>query len=261
MALGFAGEVAGFYHRYRRGYPPAVFDAVVEAFGLTGDDVAVDLGCGTGQVTVPLSARVRAVVGVDPEPDMIAHGRRAAAERGQANLSWMIGTDADVPALRALLGDASVGVVTIGQALHWMRHDELFRELIALARPGGGVAVLTNGTPLWLQDSDWSRALRESMEQWLGTRLANACGTDEESRRRYGESLVAAGFQVDLHRVDYVDTPDLESIVGGVLSALPVDRLPPLAERPDFTDRLRRALEPHAPFTEHVPVTVLTGRR
>jgi hypothetical protein len=43
-ALGFSGEVADFYQRYRRGYPAEVFDAVVAAFDLTGDDVILDLG-------------------------------------------------------------------------------------------------------------------------------------------------------------------------------------------------------------------------
>ncbi|TQM83825.1 methyltransferase family protein [Saccharothrix saharensis] len=257
MALGFRGDVADYYHRYRRGYPPEALDVVVDVFGLTPDDVAVDLGCGTGQVTVPLATRVRAVVGVDPEPDMLAHGRRAAAERGVANVSWVVGTDADVPALRAALGDGSVGAVTIGQALHWMRHDDLFREASSLVRPGGGVAVLTNGTPLWLQDADWSRALRAFLEEWLGAPAGGACGTDEESRSRYRRSLADAGFRVDVHGVDYTDTLDVESVVGGVLSALPADRLP--ADRPTFADRIRRALEPHAPFTEHVHVTVLTG--
>ncbi|MFD0204643.1 MULTISPECIES: class I SAM-dependent methyltransferase [Saccharothrix] len=259
MALGFRGDVADYYHRYRRGYPPEVFDALVEVFALTPDDVAVDLGCGTGQVTVPLADRVRAVVGVDPEPDMLARGRRAAAERGAVNVSWVVGTDADVPALRAALGDGAVGVVTIGQALHWMRHDDLFREVSSLVRPGGGVAVLTNGTPLWLQDSDWSRALRESLEQWLGTPAGGTCGTDEESQERYRRSLAGAGFQVAVHGVDYTDTLDVESVVGGVLSALPVDRLP--SDRLAFTERIGRALEPHGPFTEHVHVTVLTGQR
>ncbi|MCE6994083.1 methyltransferase domain-containing protein [Saccharothrix sp. S26] len=261
MALGFRGDVADFYHRYRRGYPPESFDVVAEVFGLTPDDVAVDLGCGTGQVTVPLAGRVRAVVGVDPEPDMLARGRRAAADRGVANVSWVVGTDADVPALRAALGDGSVGVVTIAQALHWMRHDELFHALRPLVRPGGGVAVLTNGRPLWSQDNDWSRALRACLERWLGTPARNACGTDEESQSRYRESLGAAGFDVDVRAIDYTDTLDVESVVGGVLSALPVDRLPSPAERPAFAERVRQALEPHAPFTEHVRVTVLTGRR
>ncbi len=27
-------------------------------------------------------------------------------------------------------------------------------------KPGGGIAVIANGTPLWQQPSDWSRAVR-----------------------------------------------------------------------------------------------------
>ncbi len=192
--MGFGGEVAGFYQRYRRGYPAEVIDGLVEAFGLTLDDVVVDLGCGTGQLALPLAERVRTVIGMDPEPDMLAEARRVAADR--SNLSWMVGSDADVSMLGILLGKDSLGAVTIGQALHWMDHDRLFQALRPLLRPGGGVAVVTNGTPLWLQDSDWSRALRRHLELWLDSEVTATCGTDEDSRTRYADSLAAAGFTV-----------------------------------------------------------------
>lgn len=90
-------------------------------------------------------------------------------------MSWVIGADTDIPALRALLSDNSVAAVTIGQALHWMNRQELFPAIIPLVRPGGGVAVVTNGTPLWLQDTGWSRALRAYLEHWLGSELTFAC--------------------------------------------------------------------------------------
>ncbi|MEU0482354.1 class I SAM-dependent methyltransferase [Streptosporangium sp. NPDC006013] len=260
MDLGFRGEVVDFYHRYRRGYPRAVIDALVEAFELTGDDIVIDLGCGTGQLALPIAERVRAVVGVDPEPDMLLRARQAAGERGMTNLSWMLGADTDIPALGALLGDRTVGAVTIGQALHWMNHDELFRALAPLARSGGGVAVVANGTPLWLQDTAWSRALRGCLEQWLGFEVGHACGTDEASRRRYRDSLTGAGFAVSEIGVDYGDELDLDQIVGGVYSALPVDRLPAPDRRPLFAEKIRHALERHRPFTEHVRVAMLIGR-
>jgi hypothetical protein len=60
-----------------------------------------------------------------------------------------------------------------------MRRDVLFREVAGLVRPGGGIAVVTNGTPLWLQETGWSRALREFLEGWLDTALTATCGTDE----------------------------------------------------------------------------------
>jgi trans-aconitate methyltransferase len=148
MDLGFRGEVADFYHQYRRGYPPAVIDRLADIFTLTSDDIVIDLGCGTGQLTLPIAARVRAVAGVDPEPDMLARARRAATEQHLTNVTWLLGADTDTPALAALLGRQRAGAVTIGQALHWMRYRELFPGLAPLLRPGGGVAVVTNGTPL-----------------------------------------------------------------------------------------------------------------
>jgi hypothetical protein len=77
-------------------------------------------------------------------------------------------------------------MVTIGQALHWMRHDQLFRSARPLVRPAGGVAVVINGTPLWLQDSAWSRGLRAFLERWLGTKATFQCGTDQQSQQRPG---------------------------------------------------------------------------
>ncbi len=260
MSLGFGGELADFYQRYRRGYPAAVFDALVDAFALTVDDVVLDLGCGTGQLALPIAARVRAVVGVDPEPDMLVCARRAATEKGVTNVSWVLGADTDLPAAGALLGGRTVGAVTIGPALHWMDYEALFKKVALLTRDGGGVAVVTNGTPLWLQDSGWSRALRGCLEQWLGGKLTQTCGTDSASQRRYRDSLIAAGFDVDETSVDYTDEMNLEQVVGGVYSAFSVDQLPAPDQRPKFAEQVRRAVQPETRFREHIRVTMLTGR-
>lgn len=259
--LGFRGEVADLYHRYRRGYPPQVIAEVVAAFGLTVDDLVVDLGCGTGQLAIPLAQHVRAVVGLDPEGDMLARASAAAAEESVHNICWMLGSDADVQALRTLLGEGSAGAACIGQALHWMDHETLFPALRPLLRAGGGVAVVTNGTPLWLQDTPWSCALRSFLQEWLGTTPVRSCGTDEASQRTYRSSLVGAGFEVIESRVDYSDELSLEQVIGGVYSALPVDRLPSPDSRPEFADRVGAALGEHAPFVEHVSVAMLIGRK
>ena len=259
LDLGFRGEVTDYYERYRRGYPEAVFDQLTDVFALTGDDVVLDLGCATGQLTLPMAPRVRAVIGMDPEPDMVGRGRAVAAERGLGNVSWVVGGDADVPALGALLGERSLGAVTIGQALHWMEPARLFRVLRPLLRPGGGVAVINNGRPIWLQDSGWSRALREFLEQWLGKELTRAFGSDDEGRATYRADLVEAGFTVHERSVEHSDTMDLEQVVGNVYSAVSVAELPPPEERQELAERIGRALAPHAPFTEHIRVTILAG--
>lgn len=255
--LKFSGEVAEFYQRYRRGYPAEVLDTLVAEFGLGAEDTALDLGCGTGQLTLPLAARTRSVVGMDPEPDMLAQARKA----GVPNANWLVGADSDVPALEALLGKGTLGAVTIGQALHWMDHETLFPVLHSLLRPGGGVAVLTNGAPLWLHDSPWSKALREYLSGWLGQPLVRTCGAEQEEQDRYRASLEAAGFTAGETVVEYEDEIDLDFVIGAVYSATPEDRLPKPDERALFEERLSVAISPHAPFVEPVRVRMLTGRK
>ena len=258
--LGFGGEIPGLYHRYRRGDPPPVIDRLVDAFGLTSDDAAIDLGCGTGQLTLPIARRVRAAVGMDPEPDMLARAREAAAEQDVKNVTWVLGADTDIPAVASLLGGKQVGSVTVGQALHWMRYRELFHALIPMFRPGGGIAIVTNGTPMWLQDSSWSRALRGCLEEWSGATLTATCGTDDASQQRYRDAMTGAGFDVTEIIHSYTDELDLDHMVGGIYSALGAQKLPSADQRADFAAGIGRAVAPHAPFIEHVPVRILAGR-
>jgi SAM-dependent methyltransferase len=258
MKRDFAGEAAGYYHQYRHGYPSAVIEALVGAFELTGQDVIVDLGCGSGQLTLPMARHVRAVVGMDVEPDMLEYARQAARDADARNVMWMLGADTDIPVLRRLLGDRSVGALTIAQALHWMNHQDLFHAVAPLVRPGGGIAVVTNGTPLWLQETGWSRSLRDFLEHWLGTTLTNACGTDEQSQSRYREDLAAAGFEVFSTAVDYVASLDLDQLVGGLYSAMG-SRIPAASHRPAFAEQIRAAVAPHERFDERVHVSIVVG--
>ncbi len=260
MNLGFRGEVADLYHRYRRGYPSEVIDLLVRAFSLDDQDVVIDVGCGTGQLTLPIAGRVRTVLGVDPEPDMLQRGRESATEQRVGNAIWILGSDSDVPTLGGALVHHSVGAVTIAQALHWMDYNRLFSSVAALARPGGGVAVVTNGTPLWLQESAWSQALRVYLEDWFDTKTTATCGTDAESQQRYRDGLEAAGFDLSEASFDYADELGIDDVVGGVYSALGEDRLPAHEERAGFSDAIWRALKPHEPFVEPVHVAVLIGQ-
>lgn len=257
MDLGFRGEVAQLYQRYRRGYPEPVIDALADAFALTSDDTVVDLGCGTGQLAVPLARRVASVIAIDPEPDMLAVGRGGTDAR---NIRWVVGSDREMPEI-ALRGPDSVGALVIGQALHWMDHAALFPAVAPMFRPGGGVAVVTNGVPLWLQDSAWSHALRDCLTEMFGSRPQRTCGTDDASQRRYATELAEAGYTVRSTTVDYTAALDVEQIVGNVYSALGVDRLPTVDRRPEFAERVRAAVAPHEPCTERVRVTILTGIR
>jgi SAM-dependent methyltransferase len=257
----FSGPVAEFYARFRRGYPDAVVDRLVAALELDAGSRVLDIGCGTGQLTLPLAARTRAVVGVDVEADMLRHAHRAAAEAGATGITWVLGADTELGTLGEVAGAHAFDAATVGQALHWMDVPRLFGTLRDLVRPGGGVAVVTNGEPQWLLDTPWSRTLRRHLEDWLGRPLTARCGTDAGAQQRYRQELAAAGFDrladVEVHHRDELT---FDRLVGSVYSAMSPDQLPTGDARGAFEDRLRAALGPAERFTEDVRVTLLVGR-
>ncbi|WP_445149582.1 class I SAM-dependent methyltransferase [Baekduia sp. Peel2402] len=76
----------------------------------------VDVGCGTGSLAL-LLARVQPqarIVGVDPDPDVLAVARRKAADAGVA-LDWRVGMG---DALEEIVGAGSADVVVSSLVLH-----------------------------------------------------------------------------------------------------------------------------------------------
>jgi SAM-dependent methyltransferase len=218
----------------------------------------IDLGCGTGLLSRPLARRARIVLGVDPEPAMLAVARRTTDEQLSSKLVWVLGSDADLPALGTFTGDRTVGAVTVGQALHFMDYEKVFRQARPLLRAGGGIAVIANGTPLWQQATPWSRALRRALEVWFGTAMTAMCGTDRDTQLLYTQALAAAGYEVREVTHVYHDELSLEQVLGGVYSALSPDDL--RADRREaFAEHITRSLQSTSAFIETVPVTALIG--
>lgn len=254
--MEFSGEVAAFYAAHRRGFPAPVVDRLVAALGLPADASVLDLGCGTGQLTVPLAGRYARVTGADPSPDMLGLARAGA---GEGPVAWLLAADSDVGRLPVLAG---LDAVTIATAIHLLDRPALFAALAATMTARGRVAVIANGTPLWLGDTDWSRALRAYLSGWLGVSVGSACGTDAAARAAYRAELAAAGFpaETEVHH-SLVDIHSVEGIIGNVYSALSPAQLPTGAARAEFEAGLRTALAGLAPYTEDVRVSILVAAR
>lgn len=257
MGRQFSGQVAAYYARHRRGYPAEVVDAIVDALRLRPGDAVLDLGCGTGQLTLALAARVAAVIGMDPEPDMLDHARETARERGVDNVTWVRGADRD---LGLVPRNPGLAAMTVAVAIHWMDRDVLFPAARRVLRPGGGIAVVTNGAPLWLQDAAWSRDLRAVLEAWTGRSHSGTCQTDDAGRRLNRDALERAGYRVTEAAVSYDAPLAVDDVIGGVFSALSGDAMPSAESRAEFGARVRAALAPQGPLTEHVTVWIQTGR-
>ncbi|TFV82793.1 SAM-dependent methyltransferase [Blastococcus sp. CT_GayMR20] len=263
MPSDFAGSTAEHYVRFRRDVPDGVLDDLVDRLGVGPDALAIDLGAGTGQVAVPLAARVGTVVAMEPEPAMAVLLRRRTTAEQVSNVLTLLASDHDLPALTMPLGKGACGLVTVANALHWMDAPEVFRACHRLLRPGGGVAVIAHGVPLWLGETDWARSLRAFLESWTGQPASGSCGTDDATRQQREEQLRRAGFaDVSLHVDRYESTVDADYVIGHLYSAMS-ESMVPAKRRPQFEDGVRRSLDASRgqPLVEEVPITVLIGRR
>ncbi|MGD0440908.1 MAG: class I SAM-dependent methyltransferase [Acidimicrobiales bacterium] len=100
---------------------------------------AVDLGCGTGQVTLALAKRCRSVLGVDVSEQMITLLLENAKQQGVSNVKGRA-----VPIERLGLPEGSVDLVVSNYALHHLRDRDkqvTVNEAFKWLRPGGLLVV------------------------------------------------------------------------------------------------------------------------
>mmetsp|Transcript_5548 Transcript_5548/g.6705 ORF Transcript_5548/g.6705 Transcript_5548/m.6705 type:complete len:273 (+) Transcript_5548:219-1037(+) len=145
----FARQAAA-YAVFRPTYPETavrfILDEVKAAAGATQLQNACDLGCGNGQVTVPVSQTgwFKQVIGTD-----ISAKQLKEAPQDIPNLRFM---QADATNLAAVgVRDHSCSLVTAAQMMHWMTSDrdtwsKMKNELVRVLVPGEGrCAILGYG--------------------------------------------------------------------------------------------------------------------
>ena len=154
------------YARYRAGYPSADVAVLARALGLERTGTVLDVGCGTGQLTLPLARHAAAVIAVDPVPAMLGFGRRAAAAAHVDNVTWVEGAADSLEELTA----PGVQAATFAASFHWTDRPRVLGALDRLLAPAGSVAVLGNGLDD-AEDPDWARALGELRRSYLGADL------------------------------------------------------------------------------------------
>jgi SAM-dependent methyltransferase len=132
---------AGAAVHYRDGRPPyspeleALFAAEL---GLDGSGRLLDVGCGPGILTVRLAHLFEGAVGLDPDPAMIAEGRRAARERGTANITWIQARAEELPAV----APGPYRLVTFGQSFYWTDEVPVAEAVYDMVEPGGALVIV-----------------------------------------------------------------------------------------------------------------------
>jgi len=193
------------YARYRPGYSPTAIELLRERCGLVPGAPVADVGSGTGLLTEALLAGGAEVFAIEPNA-----GMRAAAEArlgGSAGFHSVPGT-----AEATTLADASVDLLTAGQAFHWFEPAAARAEALRILRRGGWAALLWNEHPP--QGSaflgDYDALLRRHASEYERIRASRA---DEASMREF------FGGAMQLATFPNPQRYDLEGLIGRLMSS------------------------------------------
>ncbi|MBO7681763.1 MAG: 23S rRNA (uracil(1939)-C(5))-methyltransferase RlmD, partial [Clostridia bacterium] len=75
-----------------------LYGCAAEKAGLTGDEVLLDLYCGTGTIGLTMADKVKHLYGVEIVPDAVEDAKRNAATNGIENATFLCGDAADAAA-------------------------------------------------------------------------------------------------------------------------------------------------------------------
>ncbi|MBD7976174.1 class I SAM-dependent methyltransferase [Serpens gallinarum] len=120
------------YARFRPEYPPEL--AAYLASVAPDRRLAVDVGCGNGQLTKHLAAHFSTVVGLDPSGDQITHAVP------QENVSYD-----SAPAEALPLPGRCASLITAAQAAHWFDLPKFYSEARRVAVPNAILALISYG--------------------------------------------------------------------------------------------------------------------
>lgn len=126
-------RAADAYIRARPPYPPEVVEWIAETAGLRAGGRVLDLGAGTGELTVRLIEAGFQVEAVEPSEPM-----RAILESRLEGISVSTDRTEDLTSF----ADAGFDLVTAANSLHWFDPEAAYPEILRVLRPTGHMAVV-----------------------------------------------------------------------------------------------------------------------
>jgi trans-aconitate 2-methyltransferase len=111
---------------------------VLERLELSGDELVLDAGCGSGRITEALIERLPRghVIAVDESPSMVEAAKQRLGEGADVRVMDLLDLDLAQP-LDAILSTAT---------FHWIKdHERLFASLHGALRPGGQLIAQCGG--------------------------------------------------------------------------------------------------------------------
>ena len=152
-------------------YPEAVIDLLTSL--AVEPRVALDVGCGTGDIARQLAPRMERVDALDISAAMIAAARRLPGGDAR-NLRWRMAALEDAPL------SGPYGLAVAGESLHWMDWERVLPRLRAALAPGAPLVIVERAE----DPSPWSDALLQLIRRYSTNREFQPYDLIDELTRR-----------------------------------------------------------------------------
>jgi len=144
-------EVAALYDEVRPGYPPAIIEAAIARAALPSGGRILEIGCGTGQITVPFAARGFSILALEPGAEMAALAARNCRDYPQVQIL--------TSSFEAWPADGhAFDLVLSAMAFHWIAPDAGCAKAASVLKPGGAIALV------WHLDASQDTAFWQAAE-------------------------------------------------------------------------------------------------
>lgn len=198
---------ADYYSRYRVPYPQNLFDDLIKTAAILENSVLVDLACGPGRVTFPLSQYFAEVIAADIDTEMIEVGRRNAAYDNIRNIEWV-----NQKAEELKVENNSVDLITVGDAFDRLDQSLILDLANMWLKPGGSIAIIGMYS-IWRGIDRWHKLISEITNKWVSYQ------TIISNFKEYPVLLKDKGFtDIKNESYEFTHSANIDSILGYLYS-------------------------------------------
>ena len=159
-------DTAENYDKYRDDYQNVIFELLRREFSINNSKRRLlDLGCGTGRLSIALHEDFEEIIALDISANMLEEGKKRADSLGIKNIKWI-----ESPAENITHNLGKFQLVVCGEAFHWMNREKVVDIIYDLLSDDGCFAILGAGGALGRNQGVWQNIVNEKIEKWLGKR-------------------------------------------------------------------------------------------